>query len=920
MAFAKSIGRILFACSLVFALICAAGCGREDREEHKSGGIWFIHATDPHIFLYTAQDQDKNNKAVGEEQQKLDEKALSDMLQHISSLPSDGRPPAFIVLTGDLGVEPCSITSVTPVPAGSPSAQVPTKNCVTGYDKQKRADQVDRTAELLGQSPVRDIYLVAGNNDIPNEDAADIGLTYFNEFVGDVQKKITEKNKDVQLHNLTRCYVSSGSNLADCIADVSNTSYRLIGFPSYSFKNRDTGAGNLDPQEKQFAIFQGLLHDAQNAGKKVLVVSHIPEMDDPYTLAQQRYAAKPPNPALDKDSNNPRDSASTWNVSKKLLDEWENVLASDAVAGVLAGHLHDSHKEIYRQPYAWSHTSDQPREFSKLYLAPPLSVKNQDTSPIQARGFSLVHLTADRIEPSLYWYNSQTGDFRPDDSALQEQHRRGFLSRAIDWLWQLADFQTPLGHAAVLAIALLAAFLTVVQIFQIPPASDPLKGNGKGQAQPAGGSDNSGGAKTGDANPAFTPSPFASNFGKTVIAGLGGLAAETVLQSFGENKPTATDKEFYIVWFVIFLFLLLILLAASRAIVEAFRARLSMVYRSLPWIAGENRFLHWILNAKHWFLSLRFPFLAFLDTFVNLIQGKNQTRSTILTDKIVEQQRNVVHVAEAIRLQLNDLVLNQLAVHFNGQRPPQTDVRVNISVLSADLSNVFYITSAIGSAVKTFLKTSVAWVSVFTGKIRWYLDSYQADPNLFKEIILFDNASGKIPGGEVKLFLRSYFQQRDQDYKAFVVFPVPWPGRSFDENHVKGAIHISFHEEKQFKAIWNFQATPDQIKAARDEATQKADASIGAAPTQAEKDRLTASKAADIQQAVDDCNKLYSDPLLNSPNPPPYTFQNEDRLLKDLCSDDQVRVALQEAVAVLGELLNGFNENIYFSPGGPVQR
>jgi len=972
MALTKSIGRMMFACSLALALICVVGCEGEDREEHKNSGVWFIHATDPHIFLYTAQDQDKDKKAVGEKQQQLDEKAWSDMLRHISSLTSDGHPPSFIVLTGDIGVEPCSITSVAPTPDAPAGAQVPTKNCVSSFDKKKRTDQIDHLAELLGQSPIRDIYLVAGNNDIPNEDAADIGLTYFNDFVSEVQKKIADGKKDVQLHNLTRCYVSSGSHASECIADIPNTSYCLIGYPSYSFKNHDTGAENLDPQEKQFATFISLLDAARKAGKKVLVVSHIPEMDDPFTLAQQRYAGKSPNRALDKDSNNQRDAFSAWNVSKKLLDEWEKVLASDAVVGVLAGHLHDSHKEIYRQPYAWSNTSDQSRGFSKLYLAPPLSVKNQDTSPIQARGFSLVHLTTDRIEPSLYWYNSETGAFRQDEVAQQGDHRGWFWSLAVAWLWRLADTQSPLDHMAILLIAFVAAYLTVVQIFTIPLPKDPLKGNGK--TQPATGSDDSGGAKTGDASPAFNASPFASNFGKTVIGGLGGLAAETVLQSLG-GKTTANDKEYYIVWFIIFLFALLILMAAFRATVEAFRARFSIGYLSRSQEKGESRAAYRFWKAWHWFFSMRFPLLAFLDTFVNLIQGKNQTGST-LTDKIVEQQRNIVRVAEAIRRQLNELILDRLGIASGDcRRPDQSDVRVNISVLSADMSNVFYIATAPGSAVKLFPKSSVAWVSVFAGKIRWYLTSYLKNQTFFEKIVLFDNSKGIIAGREETMYLKSYYQPRDEDYEAFIMFPVPWPARSYYGDHVKGAIHISFRREDQFKAIWNFILTDDAIKAklkearkiamevadaaiegeqnedkktdlralepenienavqeatkkliqdllanveeeARMKITREAGGAINAERDAVKKADLLIAKKVKIEKAVQEAKMLICDPVFNSSNSPPYTYQNEDRMLKELCSDVQVRVALQEAVAVLGELLNGFNENVYNSPGG----
>src|ERR1700726_4155384 len=40
------------------------------------------------------------------------------------------------------------------------------------------------------------------------------------------------------------------------------------------------------------------------------------------------------------------------------------MLASDSVVGVLAGHLHDSHKEIYRQPYEGPASTSTGRRFT----------------------------------------------------------------------------------------------------------------------------------------------------------------------------------------------------------------------------------------------------------------------------------------------------------------------------------------------------------------------------------------------------------------------------------------------------------------------------------------------------------------------------------------------------------------------------
>jgi len=898
---------LLFTCATILLLASTLSCTGGDGHPKNDGAVWFVQVTDPHFFLDTSKDADAGKKLAREKQEKLDQSALSDLWKQIPSLSNGYQPLSFLVVTGDFGIEPCSIADIplAPTSPNKPAA----KDCLDKVNqeqvnKDKRKSQITLLAGLLGASPVRDVYLVPGNNDIPFETASDDGLAYFNQFIDDVQKKIDDSNKNVQLHDLSRCYLTNGA-ASTCYTDIPDTPYRMLSFPSYSFKNREPGYESNTPlQEKQFETFRSLLDASRTAGKRVLILTHIPLIDDPYTLAQDRYAGVTPPAAIEKDPKNARSAWSTWNVSKKLADEWEEAVASDSVAAVLAGHLHDSHKEIYQRPYLWSTTNDLKTGFSKLYMAPPLSVKNQDGSPVQARGFALVGLDSDRIKYRLYWYDSQTGDFAPDRLSEPKGRKRlewgslrnSFTASVIRCLKSFWEFACPksLDYWAIFFIASLAAFLTVVQVWQIPPAENPLTGTAKSSDDKK----DVGGAKTTESKPAFDPSPFASNFGKTVIFGLGGLATETVLKSL-ENKPVAQDKEFYIVWFILFFFLLLLLSAALRGVVEALRTRLAIIYYPAPRPprpfggvpgGGPNgdsntknallRFWDWLVYWLYyrlfgWLLSLRFPLLTFFDTFVNLIQGKNQTLTRVFSDKIIEQQRNVVRVANVIRQQVNEVIFQHVLVEDKDKQIERDsrDVRVNISVMSADQSSLLYIARTPGSSIKVFPKRSVAWVSVFAGRIRWYKHIYFDDKDLFPKIVLFDNSAGVIPDAESKVMLSSSYQQRDDDYEAFVIFPVPWPQRAFGDDYVKGAIHISFRHQADFEKIWTF--------------------------------KFRAPESSKAQDPVE-----WNDPQKG------HTYRSEESMLGDWCSDPKVKAVLREAIAVLGELLRGFNENIYKSSGG----
>lgn len=892
--------------------------------EHEDRGIWFVHATDPHLFLKALQvDEKKDAKGAKEEREKknkqeeLNQKALTDMLKRIVSLPDSEGPPAFLVLTGDLGIDPCEIPKAGSQPATATTAEegIPppgetpngdkqrpkdkrsAQDCVNAAKTEDRKGQIDKIAELLGESPVPNIYLVAGNNDIAKESAGGEALKYFNTFIDDVQKELIKNKSSVVLHNLTRCY-APGGDPAGCYSDV-DPQYRLIGFPSYSFKGAKDEAG-LDhdqTQEEQFARFRQLLGDARKAGRKVLVVTHTPQMDDPFALAQQRYvnpastpaetatlAATPTpaetvtpakNPKKEAETNK-SSSVATWKVSEKLLDDWKDVIASDSIAGVFAGHLHDSHKEIYRPPYAWS--SGSQTAFHKLFLAPPLAIKNQTDSPIQARGFSLVHLQPDRIESRVFWYDSETRAFTPDSKAKPRCERPHFwrsfcqCPRSIlIWLWNLDQADTAMVRMAVLLIAFLTAFLTIVAIWQFPPGSDRFAEDKKDE--------NASRTAPNASNASADSSPFSNRFGKTVIAGLSGLAVTEIAKALGNEKSTVDTRWYYIVWFILFFFFLLLLLNFWRALVEASRARVAVIHYplGLPGSVGTwDRFTYWLS-------SLRVPLLTFSDTFINLIQGKNQTRTKVFEDRIVDQQKNVIRVADAIRTSLSHLIEARVRQgRQDAASPPVSSgpvplpnelnlVRVNISVLSKDQTNVFYVSRAPGSSHSQFPTKSVAWVSVFTGQIRWYQSAYQPD---IEEIVLFDNHKRNerrvIPDENDLLMFKDYYQIRDdEDYKAFVVFPVPSPRRGFGSDYVKGAIHISFRRDSDFDCIWD----GNVIKP-----VEKADA----------------------------------EPVADSPaKPPPIYYRAPQRMLEDWCMDDGIRAALSNSIAALGELLRGFNEIIY---------
>jgi len=784
----------------LLALACTA-CQAADHQPP----VWFVHVTDPHLFDRSEDEKPKNmtedEKRADEKRRKLQEdlsqKAFADLLRTAGALPGTDAKPAFLVVTGDFGVDG-----------------------VVG--KPPTTEQEKVLAKLLAASPVRDVYYVPGNNDVPGESEQPDVVGATRNFFGRVDSLLGGR---VALHDLTDCYYLPGTS---CEANI-GTEFRLIGFPTHSFKN-DKGRyeKNHKDQEAHSAKLAVLVKQAAADGRKALILTHIPELDDPYWQAQDRFAGKqPPQP---RPVFQPPWSA--WNVSQKVYQDWKDVVDSRAVAGVLAGHFHDNHREIYYPPYQWSQAAGNRADPAKLLLAPPLGVRLQDISPRQARGFALVRLEGDRVSRRMYWYHPARGMFQPDPVRVRPPRPPGGggwpgLAATARMYWQMATQPVDLARAAVIAIAFLAAFLTIVELWEIPPPKTPLA---PGAAQPA--------AAT---PPARDFSAFQSNFVKTVLAGLGGMLVLSFLESIWADKGI-NAKAYYIVLFITFFFLMLLLYALIQGLIEGLRSRIFTQHPVRAWRpaaprgrsggsappgpgagpgpgaspgptaprgsskgAREARFRlsYWRLRTWDWILSLRAFFLIFFDTFSNVLRGRNQLRTVVFEKAITDLHWSIVRAADRIRGEIERAILN--TEQLKGTAGDE-DIRVSVSMLSEDESVLFYIAREQGSLAKSFDKRSVAWVSIYTDTALWWEKDYPPDTELL------DNTSGGYPLLPAeKILLGAYYQNRvGQDYEAFLVLPVPWAKRAATDTYRKAGIQISFRSKKMMDALFRLPEAGDK--------------------------------------------------------------------------------------------------------------
>jgi hypothetical protein len=373
--------------------------------------VVLVHASDPHLLDGKRPRQEPLNRA-----------AFATMIDTLRRGAAGTMPPRYLVVTGDWGLEVTDPRYVA-TPANSPAA------FDTARARQRFTELVDTVATRIRGGPFRRVFFVPGNNDVLLEDARDSAWSEIPRFVAAVQEALGSKERFV---DLTACYHPGQPDLRACYARL-DSPYVLVGFPSISFKNAGidtaeyrmfrgeiTGEDSVPypaamdwREHRQDTLhlrllrrFQDVLRVATSHGWRALVVTHIPDLDDPFAVGQQIAGeGAPARPRLAR-------GREAWNVSDEVARGWRAAVESDQVLGVLAGHFHDSHRGIYYRPYRWSRGERQANPW-KTFVTPPLAIKSQESSPAHARGFTVLTVQDNAVRRRFHWL-SQSGRYEAD--------------------------------------------------------------------------------------------------------------------------------------------------------------------------------------------------------------------------------------------------------------------------------------------------------------------------------------------------------------------------------------------------------------------------------------------------------------------------------------------------------------------------
>jgi hypothetical protein len=823
---------------LATTLVAAARVAAQD--------VWIAHITDPHVFeepkkLWVDPWRGEKFDTTWKTQQRGNRRAFLAALRALSTLPTATIRPRALVITGDFGLDSGWWTK-------KPEYSQP----------QNRQHEIDTLAILLAASPITNVYIVPGNNDLTDETSDTIDAKRVSIMWSAVGAALTARGSPVTIHDLGLCFSSTAIHDDSCIADLTGTDLRLIAVPSYSFK--DTSA-NRGIQTKQMQRVDSLVARASTASRRVILIEHIPELDDPYLLGFSRSDSLVPPPVRGKPIWAP---LSAWNVPSAMFTEWRGISNSATVIAVLAGHFHDSHREVYQQPYSWAGTSADRASLSKLFIAPPIAVKKQDTSPIQARGFALLRIGRDSVDRTIYWLERTDTTYVPERHATAQKAAPEATSIpwGLRWLWKLGGSASAAVRATIWAISFLLAFLTAVAVWRIRPATKPGAGT-SAEGKTEGKSDDS---------------VLKTNLAQIVISGLLGFAGITLIdQAFWSNAEKGgafSAKAYYLICFVAFFFALLFLSGAFRGIVEAVRASLSIVDRrpSREKKVSLNSVARGLTNQAS--RIVRVWALTWADTFFNVIRGENDLQSKVWSDEIRATQASIVAAMQQIRASI-EVTVNR-ALHAKSA-PGLQNARVNISVRSLDGTQLFYVAKAPESLGQPFSADSIAGVAVERHVALWWKQSFMP---VSDRIVIFVDDDKKKDDKSRDLFLADHYSVRPApDYEAFLVIPIPWYRSGYTER--RGCIHISFREEIQL----------DQVI----EHLQPDDPAV--------KELGRAGKANALRLNSDKTKGMLEETLPANHAGDPHVH------------DKVVGAVLRQSVEVLRELLGQFNEDVFKAEG-----
>lgn len=295
--------------------------------------------------------------------------------------------------------------------------------------------------------------------------------------------------------------------------------------------------------------------------------------------------------------------------------------------------------------------------------------------------------------------------------------------------FSLSNVASSLGEPArstIFWIAVLTAFLTVAALWKVPARGESSSSvsDKVASATTTTSSATRAGATTTVTSSTSSDgsSVFQTNLGRTVLSGLTGIAAITILKDvLGISGPSG--QFWFTVVFILAFFAILILMSVLRAVAEGMRDSIVNPDPGPP--VGAPAQNGWWSRWKRRWASTRTRRLVRLDTWSKVFFGQPFDQTVVWESRYTKLQDSLLASVDRVREQISDAVGNALREKGFAGVQAERDYRVNVSLLGTDLQSTFYISAARDSLAKEFSKCSVAYVAIGAGEARWWKASYQ---------------------------------------------------------------------------------------------------------------------------------------------------------------------------------------------------
>jgi hypothetical protein len=472
------------------------------------------------------------------------------------------------------------------------------------------------TGVLGGLTTGVDVYIMPAGRELAASETPVQALKKSQDVVLAIQKELRDKSSPIRVVDLSGCYAEGGA-LQACTATLPGRRVRLVGYPGF-YSAADPAASDLakaqhDQQKEWVAKFEKAMGVPVEGATTILVA--------PLTA---QLGTRP------------------WGSDDERT-RWMALAGRAQAALGIAGD-----PALRRAAYDADATVKE-EGFKGRWLLTPSLAASPGAGGRLADGASVISVAPDgTVSRDMFWYSPQAAAFRGQIALAPKADRVRRLSPK--WLWGLGKELPELSKAAVFFIALLAAFLTVVAVWQIPaPTSKALTDAGA----PA------------DAQKA--PSILVGNFARTVLSGLGGLAAATLaLDTIGQADKSIV-QHYYLVWFIVWFLFWLFGSSIMKAVNEGLRVT-SYVGRQPETKRDNAARFRWTWVRAKWLL------MTSVDAFFSLIQGRNELKSTLWANEIRNFQEDTLIAIDAIALHLRAAIvdhLNQSPEASSGNAKPE---------------------------------------------------------------------------------------------------------------------------------------------------------------------------------------------------------------------------------------------------------